>query len=64
MLNNIAYLTDRVLFNEGKKQLYGTMLRKENGRFVPKSIEAEADVDKRRTELALQPLARVHSQAN
>jgi hypothetical protein len=54
---HFAYLTDRVLLNEGKKQLYGTMLRKENGKFVPKPIEDEDNVDKRRAELGLQPLA-------
>jgi hypothetical protein len=54
---HLAYLTDRVLLNEGKKQLYGTMLRKENGKFVPKPIEDEANVEKRRAELGLQPLA-------
>jgi hypothetical protein len=54
---HLAYLTDRVLLNEGKKQLYGTMLRKENGKFVPKPIEDEANVEKRRADLGLQPLA-------
>jgi hypothetical protein len=33
------------------------MLRKENGKLVPKPIEDEANVDKRRADLALQPLA-------
>ncbi len=54
---HVAYLTDRVLLNEGKKQLYGMMLRKENGKLVPKPIEDEANVDKRRRELGLPPLA-------
>jgi hypothetical protein len=54
---HLAYLTDRVLLNEGKKQMYGTMLRKENGKLVPKSLEDEENVDKRRAELGLPPLA-------
>jgi hypothetical protein len=54
---HLAYLTDRVLLNEGKKQMYGTMLRKEDGKLVPKPIEDEANVDKRRGELGLPPLA-------
>jgi hypothetical protein len=54
---HLAYLTDRVLLNEGKKQRYGTMLRREDGKLVPKPIEDEANVDKRRGELGLPPLA-------
>jgi hypothetical protein len=54
---HLAYLTDRVLLNEGKKQLYGTMLRRdESGNFVPKPTEDEANVDKRRAALGLEPL--------
>jgi hypothetical protein len=52
----VAFLTDRVLVNEGKKQRYGTMLRREDGKLVPKPIEDEANVDKRRGELGLPPL--------
>jgi hypothetical protein len=54
---HLAYLTDRVLLNEGKKQLYGMMLRKQDGKFIPKPIEDEANVDRRRSELGLPPLA-------
>ena len=60
---HIAYLTDRTLINEeliykdGKKQEYGTVLINENGKLVPKPIWEEANVDKRREELGLQPLA-------
>jgi hypothetical protein len=55
---HLAELTDRVLLNKGKKQLYGTMLvRIANGTLVPKPIEDEANVDKRRAELGLLPLA-------
>jgi len=54
---DLAYLTDRVLSNEGKKQLYGTQLVQTAGRMVPKPIEDEAKVDERRKEVGLQPLA-------
>jgi hypothetical protein len=56
--SQLADLTDRVLIGEGKKQLYGTMMRvAEDGKFVPEPIEDEANVDKRRAALGLQPLA-------
>jgi len=50
----IAYLTDRILVKEGKKQIYGTEL---NGKFVPPAIEDVENVDKRRAEIGLMPLA-------
>ena len=52
-----AYLTDRVLVGEGKKQLYGTQLMPKDGKLVPQPIEDEANVDARRKELGLPPLA-------
>lgn len=54
---NFAYLTDRVLIAEGKKQLYGTQFTSKDGQFVPQPIEDEANVDKRRQEMGLEPLA-------
>jgi hypothetical protein len=54
---DVAYLTDRVLLAEGKKQLYGTQFRMEDGKCKPKSLEDEANVDKRRAEVGLPPLA-------
>jgi hypothetical protein len=54
----LASLTDRVLLYEGKKQMYGIMLtRNEKQEKVPQPIEDEANVDKRRAKLGLQPLA-------
>ncbi|MBX7218831.1 MAG: hypothetical protein K1Y36_02710 [Blastocatellia bacterium] len=53
---NVAYLTDRVLVAEGKKQIYGTQFKLENGELVPSPIEDEANVDKRRKEVGLQSL--------
>ena len=61
---NLAELTDRVLNNEGKNQFYGTSARRENGKLVPKPIEDEAKVDKRRAELGLQPLAEYYRRLN
>jgi hypothetical protein len=54
---HIAYLTDRTLAHEQKKQIYGTQLHGENGKLVPDPIEDEANVDKRRAEVGLEPLA-------
>ena len=55
---NFAYLTDRVLVAEGKKQLYGSQFQQEkDGRWKPKPIEDPDNVDKRRAEMGLEPLA-------
>jgi hypothetical protein len=55
---HFASLTDRVLLYEGKKQMYGTMLtRNEKNEKVPQPIEDEANVDERRAKLGLPPLA-------
>jgi hypothetical protein len=53
----LAYLTDRVLVGEGQKQLYGTQFRQADGKMEPSPIEDEANVDKRRAEVGLEPLA-------
>jgi hypothetical protein len=61
----LASLSDRVLNAEGKKQLYGTMIFvKPDGTFAPNPIEDEANVDKRRAELGLQPLAEYIRRSN
>ena len=54
-----AYLTDRVLVNTGKKQLYGTQTRlnKETHKYVPLPIANEAKIDLRRTSVGLSVLA-------
>ena len=54
---DIAFLTDRVLLAEGKKQRYGTQFKKVGGRFVPQPLEDEVNVDVRRKKLGLPPLA-------
>jgi hypothetical protein len=54
---DIAFLTDRVLLAEGKKQRYGTQFKKVGGQFVPQPLEDETNVDARRKKLGLPPLA-------
>jgi Family of unknown function (DUF6624) len=55
--SNVAYLTDRVLLAEGKKQRYGTQFRLVDGKWKPRPLEDEKNVDKRREEVGLPPLA-------
>jgi hypothetical protein len=51
---DLAYLTDRVLVNDGKKQRYGTQM---GMNFEPQPIEDAGNVDQRRAEVGLPPLA-------
>lgn len=54
----VAYLADRIRVNERRPQIYGTQLDwNEEGELVPQPIEAPAEVDKRRAEVGLVPLA-------
>lgn len=54
----VALMTDRVLImRDKKKQLYGTQLIHRDGKLVPQPIEDEANVDARRKELGMPPLA-------
>ena len=54
---DLAYLTDRVLLGEGKKQLYGTQMDSTDGKWVPRPLEDPENVEKRRAERGLEPLA-------
>ena len=54
---DIAYLTDRVLLAEGKKQIYGTQFMTVDGKLTPRPLEDEANVDQRRAEVGLSSLA-------
>jgi hypothetical protein len=54
---DIAYLTDRVLVGEKKKQRYGTQLEGKDGVFKALPIEDDKNVDKRRAAVGLPPLA-------
>jgi hypothetical protein len=48
----LALLEDRIALDEGKKQKYGTQVkRSSNGRYHVEPIEDERNVDKRRTEM-------------
>jgi hypothetical protein len=54
---DLAYLTDRVLLHEGKKQLYGTQMTIADGKWEPQPLEDPAHVEQRRAEAGLEPLA-------
>ena len=54
---DFAYLTDRVLVGENKKQVYGTQFRTVDGKLEPYPIEEEKNVDRRRKEVGLPSLA-------
>jgi len=51
-----AKMQDRLLVEEGKKQLYGTQWKFENSERVPHPIDQPEYVDKRRAEIGLGPL--------
>jgi hypothetical protein len=53
----LAYLTDRVLLAEGKKQRYGTQFQSVEGKWVPRPLEDPAHVDERRSAVGLNTLA-------
>ena len=54
---NLAYLTDRVLLAEGKSQIYGTQFVRREGKWIPLRLEDAENVDARRAEVGLPPLA-------
>lgn len=53
----LAYLTDRVRVADHEKQVYDTQFHEVGGKMEPYPIEDEANVDKRRKEFGLPPLA-------
>jgi hypothetical protein len=54
---NIAYLTDRILVAEGKKQAYGTQFECRKGELVPRTPIADpAGIDAKRKAVGMQPL--------
>jgi Family of unknown function (DUF6624) len=56
--SHVAYLGDRIRFNERRPQLYGTQLDwDERDELSPWPIEAPESVDARRTQVGLPPLA-------
>jgi hypothetical protein len=54
---DLAYLTDRVLLAEGKKQIYGTQFTFSDGKWQPRPLDEPDNVDKRRAEVGLKSLA-------
>lgn len=56
-LGDVAYLTDRVLVNEGKLQIYGTQFHEVDGHLEPRPIEDPDSVDARRASVGLGTLA-------
>lgn len=54
---DLAYLTDRVLVAEKKKQIYGTQFHTVNGKMQPQAIDDEKNVDRRRKEAGLPSMA-------
>ncbi|MEX0690183.1 MAG: DUF6624 domain-containing protein [Candidatus Paceibacterota bacterium] len=62
---DIAYLTDRVLKNENKPQLYGTQLKQDdNGNLVPFLIKNKDKVDSRRSKVGLDTLSNYLKKVN
>lgn len=55
-LKNFAYLTDRILVSEGKKQKFGTQYIIKKNKFIPKPIKEEKKVNKRRAMVGLGPI--------
>ncbi len=53
----LAYLEDRVAANRGEAQIYGTQIGCVDGQAVPGPIANEENVEQRRAEVGLQPLA-------
>ena len=51
-----AYLTDRILMNQGKPQIYGTQRFPVNGRLVPVPLQNPREVDALRKSIGLESL--------
>lgn len=54
---DLAYLTDRVLVAEKKRQLYGTQFRAVDGKMEPYPVADEKNLDQRRKEAGLPSFA-------
>ena len=62
---DVAYLTDRVRYAEGKPQIYGTQgIPGPDGQIIPAPIEDEKHVDERRTALGLAPMEEYFREIN
>lgn len=56
-LRDLAYLTDALRVQRGRRQCFGTKFRRRGSALVPCPIERPAQVDARRREMGLEPLA-------
>ena len=56
---HVALLEDRILMREGKKQIYGSQLNRNNqtGKYELWPVEDEENLDKRRASIGLEPIA-------
>lgn len=52
---DIAYLTDRILVNKGKPQLYGTQFYDRERELIPREILDISNLNKRRKSMGLEP---------
>lgn len=50
---DFAYLTDRVLVNQGRLQRYGTQMLEVNGEYEPQPVEAPENLETRRVTMGL-----------
>jgi hypothetical protein len=60
----IAYLTDRVLVNQGKKQLFGTQFFEKNGSLIPRPIQQIRELAKRRQTYKLESFEKYRKRMN
>ncbi len=54
---DVAYMTDALRIDEGRPQVYGTKFEPVEGRLEPCPVEDPENVDHRRAELGMEPLA-------
>lgn len=54
--SELAMLIDRIELNNGRSQIYGSRIQRQEGKFVIYPILDEANVNKRRSEVGLEPL--------
>lgn len=56
--SQLALLEDRVALGQGKKQMYGSQIHRNNqtGKYFVAPIEDESNVNKRRASVGLEPL--------
>jgi hypothetical protein len=66
MAGDLALMEDRSALEHGKKQIYGSQIGWDNktGKYYISPIEDEANVDKRRAEVSLEPLEEYAKQWN